>query len=194
MNVKIRQDGDSFLAYFPESGRMMEVNQTGANVLDWLLNQNMSGSEVISEFAKTYQLDPAHAEVDIKEFVDSVAQQLEPTMFNLVDQRQFKAPIGVELEINTGCNLRCAHCFQAHHDDYCMPIEQIENILDELARVGVFEISIIGGEPFYHPNIDQVLHLSNQHDFKTSVYVFKPVWRNAQLISHLILEKVNLAF
>lgn len=33
-----------------------------------------------------------------------------------------------------------------------------------------------------------------RYNFKTSVNVLKPVWRNAELISHLILEKVNLAF
>lgn len=55
------------------------------------------------------------------------------------------------------CNLSCTYCneFDDHSDP--VPIEEMERRIDELGRLGVSVITISGGEPLLHPELDRVI-------------------------------------
>ena len=55
------------------------------------------------------------------------------------------------------CNLACAYCNE--YDDFSapVPIETVKRRLDKLADLGTTVITISGGEPLMHPEIDQVV-------------------------------------
>jgi hopanoid biosynthesis associated radical SAM protein HpnH len=71
--------------------------------------------------------------------------------------RREKFPLLVELEPLYQCNLECAGCGKIQHPDHVlrrrMPVEQA---LDAIAESGAPMVSIAGGEPLIHPEIDVI--------------------------------------
>jgi MoaA/NifB/PqqE/SkfB family radical SAM enzyme len=55
------------------------------------------------------------------------------------------------------CNLACTYCNE--YDDHSdpVPIAEMERRIDELGRLGTAVITISGGEPLLHPDIDRVI-------------------------------------
>ena len=65
---------------------------------------------------------------------------------------------GAYVEITAKCNLHCPYCY----NDSCMGkyelnVDVIKRIVDELEKRKKYAIAISGGEPFLHPNIDEII-------------------------------------
>jgi hopanoid biosynthesis associated radical SAM protein HpnH len=71
--------------------------------------------------------------------------------------RREKFPLVVELEPLFACNLSCAGCGKIQHPDHVlrrrMPVEQALSAVEEC---GAPMVSIAGGEPLIHPEIDVI--------------------------------------
>src|SRR5438067_8712235 len=81
--------------------------------------------------------------------------------FYLMRQRlakREKFPLLVELEPLFQCNLECAGCGKIQHPDHIlrrrMPVDQAVAAIEEC---GAPMVSIAGGEPLIHPEIDQIV-------------------------------------
>ena len=62
----------------------------------------------------------------------------------------------VDWQITSHCNRTCPYCFgPAGIND--LPVSDIKSIVDTLARIGVKQIGITGGEPLLYPNIAEVI-------------------------------------
>ncbi len=65
----------------------------------------------------------------------------------------YKNPYRLHLETTNHCNLRCQHCYpesssaEPHH-----PLQKIDRVLDEAARLGVSKITLTGGEVLTRPD------------------------------------------
>src|SRR5437588_12978277 len=72
--------------------------------------------------------------------------------------RREKFPLLVELEPLYQCNLACAGCGKIQHPDHVlrrrMPVEQAVGAVEES---GAPMVSIAGGEPLIHPEIDVIV-------------------------------------
>src|SRR3954454_3441505 len=66
-------------------------------------------------------------------------------------------PIMVHLIPIRRCNLSCAYCNE--YDDYSKPVptETIKHRIDRLADLGTAVITMSGGEPLLHPELDELL-------------------------------------
>jgi len=55
------------------------------------------------------------------------------------------------------CNLSCAYCNE--YDDFSppVPLQEMKRRIDELARLGTTIITISGGEPLLHPELDDII-------------------------------------
>ncbi|HZE05394.1 MAG TPA: adenosyl-hopene transferase HpnH [Solirubrobacteraceae bacterium] len=73
-------------------------------------------------------------------------------------RRREKFPLIVELEPLFQCNLECAGCGKIQHPDHVlkrrMPVEQAVGAIEEC---GAPMVSIAGGEPLIHPEIDEIV-------------------------------------
>lgn len=69
------------------------------------------------------------------------------------------APIKAYLTVTDRCNLRCKHCFGAFGNGHEMTLDQVRYVLDQLQEVGVTQIGLTGGEPFYHPQIFEIMKM-----------------------------------
>ena len=94
------------------------------------------------------------------------------------------APVNVTWEITLNCNLRCKHCLS----DAGAPgrgelsTSQCFAVIDELARLKVFQINFGGGEPFIRPDFVRIL------DYAQSRGVVTCVSSNGALLSGDILD------
>jgi hopanoid biosynthesis associated radical SAM protein HpnH len=72
-------------------------------------------------------------------------------------RRREKFPLLVELEPLLQCNLECAGCGKIQHPEHVlrrrMPVEQAVGAIEEC---GAPMVSIAGGEPLIHPEIDEI--------------------------------------
>jgi len=66
-------------------------------------------------------------------------------------------PIMVHLIPIRRCNLSCTYCNE--YDDYSKPVsvEVIKQRIDKLADLGTSVITMSGGEPLLHPDIDDLI-------------------------------------
>jgi hopanoid biosynthesis associated radical SAM protein HpnH len=73
-------------------------------------------------------------------------------------RRREKFPLLVELEPLFQCNLECAGCGKIQHPEHVlrrrMPVEQAVSAIEEC---GAPMVSIAGGEPLIHPEIDEIV-------------------------------------
>ncbi|HEV2580297.1 MAG TPA: radical SAM protein [Ktedonobacteraceae bacterium] len=64
----------------------------------------------------------------------------------------------------TLCNIACLHCFitcgPKNHQHEMMTVEQVREALDEARKQGVREYYFTGGEPFLHPDIQQLITMT----------------------------------
>lgn len=56
------------------------------------------------------------------------------------------------------CNLACGYCNEYDHSSTPVPIEFMNKRVDKLADLGTSIVTISGGEPMMHPQLDDIIH------------------------------------
>jgi len=73
----------------------------------------------------------------------------------------YRAPLKVYFDFTYLCNLECRHCITNSSPRVDrqneLSSEQIVSVMNELARIGVLEIGVGGGEPLCYPDIFPIL-------------------------------------
>ena len=184
MRVKIRKEKNCYLVYFIDSRRIVGVNKIGSVILDLLFNQEKNAEEIASIVSSDYQIPVLEIKSDVVEFLTQIKKEVHPDGFNVIEQEQLEVPLGVELEITTSCNLCCEHCFQEHHDGVNMPTEKAVSIINQLADNQVYEVSIIGGEPFRHEGLMEILECCQNREMAINLVT------NTTLIDKEAIEKL----
>lgn len=73
------------------------------------------------------------------------------------------APLRVYFSSTKGCNFKCRHCFSSSGDAYPdeLTTAEIKKMIDEMANLGCFELSIGGGEPLLRPDLADIIGHAN---------------------------------
>ncbi len=98
-----------------------------------------------------------------------------------------KHPILVHIIPNRRCNLACTYCNEFDDFSKPVPLEEMKNRLDILAGMGTSIITISGGEPLMHPEIDQVIGHIRRHGMIAGMIT------NGFLLDRKTIEKLNAA-
>ena len=61
------------------------------------------------------------------------------------------------------CNLSCAYCNEYDKVSEPVPVDEMLRRIDHLARLGTSIITISGGEPLTHPDLDQIIARIRHH-------------------------------
>jgi len=93
----------------------------------------------------------------------------EPNLIRIY--KPLKAPILVTFDVTARCNLQCKYCYVRAGQKLPQELttEQIRSIIDELADLGVFWISISGGEPLIRDDICEIVECCVAKGFSTSI-------------------------
>ena len=85
---------------------------------------------------------------------------------NLAKNVLFKKPIYVQFYITSRCNLACEQCSIIHADakHQEMNIDQINKVAENLKKIGVTIVLLIGGEPFVRKDISQIVKAFTSRD------------------------------
>jgi radical SAM protein with 4Fe4S-binding SPASM domain len=67
-----------------------------------------------------------------------------------------RAPLDVQLVITNRCNLNCGLCHVSRRPETDMNLEVAGRILDHLAHLEVFTVTLSGGEPLLHPQVFEI--------------------------------------
>jgi MoaA/NifB/PqqE/SkfB family radical SAM enzyme len=193
MIARIRKEGNQYLVYFLETRRLIGVNQTGVQIIDWYFNDGLNSVEVAEKLTSTYGTPIKQSMYDVDTFLQAMVQELQPEMFNNTEQLPIDVPIGAELEITTACNLRCRHCLQSDYASFFMGTEKARQIIKILANAGVFEISIIGGEPFKHPRISDIIREAHDRGLAVGLTSNGSMITDAHIDTLVGLDNVSVA-
>ncbi len=74
-----------------------------------------------------------------------------------------KHPILVHIIPMRRCNLDCGYCNEYDQVSKPVPIEEMKRRLDRLAEMGTSIITISGGEPLMHPELEDVIRHIRKH-------------------------------
>ncbi|MFH1833767.1 MAG: mycofactocin radical SAM maturase [bacterium] len=85
---------------------------------------------------------------------------------------RLRAPVNVTWEITEECNLRCSHCLSAElraqrHGE--LHLGDCRALIDELARMEVFQVNFGGGEPFLRRDLLDILRHAHSLGITTCV-------------------------
>jgi MoaA/NifB/PqqE/SkfB family radical SAM enzyme len=85
------------------------------------------------------------------------------------------------------CNLSCAYCNE--YDDYSkpVPIETMKQRVDDLHRLGTTIVTISGGEPILHPNLDELI------SYMRSKRIITGMITNGYLLTADRIQRLNRA-
>ena len=73
--------------------------------------------------------------------------------FKYRNERILSAPVMINLELTSGCNIKCRHCYNFWRNDSQSVIdkiskEKVDKIVEMVKEDGVFHVVLTGGEPF----------------------------------------------
>lgn len=75
-----------------------------------------------------------------------------------------------QVELTSCCNERCIHCYIPHElKNDAISDELYSSVLDQLAEMGAWHITLSGGEPMLHPNFKKYLHAAKERGFYVTV-------------------------
>src|SRR5437899_237780 len=61
------------------------------------------------------------------------------------------------------CNLACGYCNEYDQTSTPVPLEVMKRRIDKLAELGTSIVTISGGEPMMHPELDQIIRYIRSH-------------------------------
>lgn len=85
------------------------------------------------------------------------------------------------------CNLACKYCNEYDKTSKPVPLEEMFRRIDKLAELGTTIITISGGEPLMHPELDQVIARIRHHGMIAGLIT------NGYLLTSARIERLNRA-
>lgn len=79
----------------------------------------------------------------------------------------------LQIFITNKCNLKCTGCFARNamgDRDKDISPEEYEKAVENFVSKGGKQINMLGGEPFLHPHLHQLLRINASHSLKTTIY------------------------
>lgn len=88
------------------------------------------------------------------------------------------APLRLTIELTAKCNFNCIHCYHAEHNiSNELTLEEILNVVSQFKRLGLFHVTLTGGEPFLRNDFEKIIEELSKMHLKIDVYT------NASLIT-----------
>lgn len=96
-------------------------------------------------------------------------------------------PVLAHVVVTRRCNLACTYC--SEFDDFSKPVATAEMFrrIDRLAALGTTVITLTGGEPLLHPDLEEIVRRIRRHD------IIAVAVTNGYLLTPERIERLNRA-
>ena len=91
----------------------------------------------------------------------------------------------VQIEVTTDCNWKCRHCYIPNHNNTGLAKETIHDLFLQMRRMGVFEVTLTGGEIFTRKDIFDIIVDARKLGFRVFLYT------NVSLLNESIIKKLG---
>lgn len=85
------------------------------------------------------------------------------------------------------CNLACTYCNEFDHTSEPVPLDEVKRWIDKLAELGTSHVTVSGGEPLLHPQLNQIIAHVRKRKMIAGVIT------NGFYLSQLRIEQLNRA-
>lgn len=100
---------------------------------------------------------------------------------------KLKSPAFINLDLTKGCNWNCEFC--AVDPEYMKKdfksVSSLKKVIDKLNEADVFEISLFGGEPLYHPDAVEITKYAYDSGFEVNLV------SNGSLLTKKLASKIS---
>ncbi|MGI4976220.1 MAG: radical SAM protein, partial [Janthinobacterium lividum] len=72
-------------------------------------------------------------------------------------------PLLAQVVVTRRCNLACGYCSEFDDHSPPVPLAELLAAVDHLASLGTASLTLTGGEPLLHPELDQVVRHARAH-------------------------------
>lgn len=96
-------------------------------------------------------------------------------LFKHRKRRILSAPVMINLELTSGCNVKCRHCYNFWREDSSsvrdkITIEQMDKLVGKIIEAQVFHVVLTGGEPMMNmETLEHALRRFSESKISTSV-------------------------
>lgn len=101
--------------------------------------------------------------------------------------RSIDHPVQVHMVPMRRCNLACGYCNEYDDHSKPVPLEEMDRRVDKLAELGTTLITISGGEPLMHPDLEEIIRRIRSHGMLAGMIT------NGYLLVRERIEKLNRA-
>ena len=147
--------------YDLKNARLYHISKEVTKLLDRLLTESVD-SLTKEEFTAVEQLQQSGVLVEQEKIQKK-------SIMTLCKPHRIKT---AWIEVTTFCNLKCIHCYEeaSSMNSAKMTSEDFRYAIDALSDYGVGTVILIGGEPFCHPDIKEMLLYASQKIPKAAVF------------------------
>ena len=101
--------------------------------------------------------------------------------------RSASRPVVAQIVPTRRCNLACTYCNEFDRISDPVPLDEMRARIDKLADLGTTIITLSGGEPLLHPNVDEIIrHIRSRGAVATLI-------TNGYLLSAAMIDRLNAA-
>lgn len=77
----------------------------------------------------------------------------------------YRSPLYVDFDVTLACNMKCIHCNVSAFEplDNELSLEEVKALIDEMFDIGVYDLSITGGEPLMRKDWKEILLHTHQY-------------------------------
>lgn len=165
-NIRFRKESFGGIAYDNVTEDYYKINKTTYELLSYLDEKACLSQFVTSEdISANGELTQA---VNVLKKAGLVKQlDVQPSLYRSLnhsvstDTDTLTGPIIVELYPILHCNIRCKFCYVGEEVESpsMSPLElsDIDKLVDSLRNAGIFNVTILGGEPFLYRHLDYLI-------------------------------------
>ncbi len=131
-------------------------------------------------------------------FVDIAAQLVSLAR---IDRAQRGVPTSVHIDLTYRCDLDCEHCYLDRKGDWPeLRTEELLDLIDQAAALGVMQLTWSGGEPFARPDFEQLVEHASRHGISNRIKTHagnvtpeRAAWLASQSVSRVEVSVYSLS-
>lgn len=184
--LKITRVGESYHLFDTIKGNFFSFNSTSWEIIKAIKKYGKEKAAI--QISKIYNISERRAKKDIKYII----KQLENSHINIDDipssiTASEYAPRSVEFDITPKCNSKCIYCMADTRmkNPLELSTKKIIEVIDELNDLGIWSITLSGGEPTLRSDLFEILDHTKKLELATSVFT------NAILIDKKLAKKFS---